>query len=161
MSEKNWQPGDVAVIVNKNSKFNGQRAMFCDDGQGRAAWAVQSTDGLTMAFGSDLHPLVVLDSEDREQVERLNSLVPWLGAAPNLVDDMQAALRKFANPQSRIEEPQGLGAVVELQEGAIAVRTEGNGDTANWSDKFGDFHWWSDLDVVRVLSEGYEAGESE
>lgn len=112
--------------------------------------------------------LALLDPEDREQMERLAALVPpcenpeTCGQPKRCwAKRLQAALREFANPKPRIEEPQGLGAVVERQDGEVAVSIDADLDSSRWADRDGGFHYWSDLDVVRVLSEGYEAGESE
>jgi hypothetical protein len=109
VSGREWKPGDVAVITS-DSRHAGKRAMFCDDGGDRQAWAVECTDGLTMHYGArELRPLVVIDPEDREDVERVRDAL-WRGGH---LDDWQAALRSLANPTpSRIGEP-GTWGVVE------------------------------------------------
>lgn len=100
--------------------------------------------------------LVVIDADDREQVERLTSAllaetVPVAGLSPNRVS---LALREFANPKPpKPEEPTGLGAVVETPGGRY-VRSDT--ETCNpWRGPNGVPFEWDDLDgPVRVLSEG-------
>jgi hypothetical protein len=74
-------------------------------------------DGDRYPVAGDYRPVVVIDPEDREQVERLCSGlldIHWYGNA----DAMQVALRKFANPTPpKPDEPTGLGAVVEDADG--------------------------------------------
>jgi hypothetical protein len=121
-----WKPGDVAEIrVPKSSApgyrvtergYTSLRAVFNASG----GWsALENPDyfwGKGYAFHDDYpRPLVVIDPENREQVERLESL--YLADKHDDCDDvtdcMQAALREFANPTPpRIEEP-GTWGVVE------------------------------------------------
>ena len=114
-------------------------------------------------------PVAVIAYEDREQVERLVEELcegqwghRW---GDEQVDKMQAALREFAAPTPRIEEPTGLGAVVETVHGELYVRDKTTTTVAHWKrargEERGQRHRWSDLSVVRVLSEGVKAGESE
>jgi hypothetical protein len=138
-SGRAWVPGSSVVDA---------------DGNG---WRPDSLDGA--------RPLVVIDPEDREQVERLRVLYH---AQRNTVTgnsatgDMQAALREFANPtRPKPEEPLGLGAVVEDSKGRTYVRhPDGDNDDRPWFDKDGDFYGWDDLDVVdesQILSGGVTA----
>lgn len=106
-------------------------------------------------------PLVVIDPEDRDQVERLLSryLNEYDGmdspARKDEVDCFQIALRSLvADPKP--EEPQGLGAVIEESSGERLVRTSDENDRA-WTDENGDSWPWRKLAVVRVLSEGLVA----
>lgn len=89
---------------------------------------------------SVVRPLVVIDPEDREQVERLAVAYTTVESARSgdeyrawenrsaeargrIVDGLAAALREFANPTPpKPEEPTGLGAVVEDADGARYVR---------------------------------------
>ena len=107
-------------------------------------------------------PVVVIDPEDREQVERLIRAqdVSFDGVArENVTDadllDMQAALREFANPTPpKPDEPTGLGAVVEDAKGTRWVRVR---DGFNWrwrNDRLGEQTTYAYVDAVRVLSEG-------
>ena len=102
----------------------------------------------------ELRPVVVIDPDDREEVERLLAIYHgWKWARERSeasIDDMQAALREFAKPKP--PEPTGLGAVVRSSTGVTYVRLEGPGepwfapDCTDWC--------WSEIDVVKVLSEG-------
>jgi hypothetical protein len=119
-------------------------------------------------------PVVVIDPEDREQVERLlRGYAGWkadpddITNYPEYVDHMQAALREFANPTPpRPEEPTGLGPVVEAPNGDRWSRIEPTGDpdhTRVWiceADEQVRPRPWPDIAAVRVLSEGVQAGES-
>ncbi|GAA2007866.1 hypothetical protein [Nocardioides kribbensis] len=98
--KREWKPGDVALIPLGSADV---RAMFTTDG-----WAISDMPGVRgVREFSDVRPLVVIDPEDREQVERLLSAY-WVernpedpGDArryPGYVSDLQAALREFANP---------------------------------------------------------------
>ena len=115
--------------------------------------------------GVGCHPIVVIDPEDAEQVQRLwdiyieqNDVHPTMGGLP-------AALREFAAPTPpKPDEPQGLGAVVEDAEGALFVRTVlpvEDADVLNkpWSNGPVRRHWQV-VDAVRVLSHGYTEAAS-
>lgn len=108
---------------------------------------------------------VTIDYEDREQVERLRKMLADSGAITGYVkgnfDLIQAALRKFANPTPpKLDEPQGLGAVVEDAEGERWMLTNPRG-VAKWSPenagadgKTSYFRTWQQTRAVRILSEG-------
>ncbi len=107
-------------------------------------------------------PLVVIDPENREQVERFTRSLPndWNLVqvddpmlADESADQIAAALREFANPKP--DEPLGLGAVVEGSDGVRWVRTHCELD-ATWREEgfSGVYRSWQAIDVVRVLSEG-------
>lgn len=160
MTEREWKQGDVAIL----SLVNGSetRALVDSFGwsdQSGMSWALEGSRGYTSA-----RPLVVIDPEDREQVERLRaslermSFSPWAcGAATCLT----TALREFANPTPpKPDEPTGLGAVVEDAKGYRFVRGYEDEGTHPWHiiDPAANhtFAWWkwSDIAAVRVLSEG-------
>ena len=103
--------------------------------------------------------VVVVDPEDREQVGRLTALFFGLNCASSIdADAMQAALRTLASPPDpKPEEPLGLGAVVEDDEGIQWVRLI--------HDHHGPHPWkpygsrdkryaYADIAAVKVLSEG-------
>jgi hypothetical protein len=146
--KREWKPGDVAMIPFDNRDEIG---IFIAGG-----WVTRDT--LKPLPFQDARPLVVIDPEDREQVERLCSHlldIHWYGDT----DYMQAALRKFANPTPpRPDEPMGLGAVVEDAEGVRWIRVTG-GDATPWA-RLGNVGYspgwrhWSDITAVRILSEG-------
>lgn len=132
------------------------------------------------AHGLAARPLVVIDPDDREQVERLRDLMDaaWVDHNDGQLDfparhtsargnALQAALRKYANPKPpKPKEPQGLGAVVEDCAGVKWVRVEpsipGGGSTlCAWrsrvpQDAPKEFSW-SNIAAVRVLSDGVAA----
>ena len=102
--------------------------------------------------------LVVIDPEDREQVERLELiyLSDEHDECIDTVECMQAALREFANPKPpKPEEPTGLGAVVEDDEGSKWVRVESRTGWW-WRNSDGGTRRWDDIDAVRVLGEGVQ-----
>ena len=135
------------------------------------AWWIYE-DGSTTGFDGDdsrwFRRLVVIDPENREQVERLVGLIDRHeeATANDPGDDvhtwevaaMQAALREFANPAPpKPEEPKGLGAVVEDAEGRRWVRfNSAESSRRRWTDGTGDLQW-SQVAAVRVLSEGVPA----
>ena len=175
MSGREWKPGDVIVdaggswfwIVEVTSNTEaaaksgrawtpGSSAVDAD-GNG---WRVDSIEGA--------RPLVVIDPEDREQVERLIERMAqarvW-AVVPTDIDSMadyranqmQTALRSLVTPP-KPDEPTGLGAVVEDVSGRRWTRYDTR-DPQPW--------WWNgapevavcryayaDIDAIRVLSEG-------
>ena len=151
---REWQPGDVASI-----KFSSgtERGMWVDD-----KWVV--TGGLPSGPNYAVDPLVVIDPEDREQVERLTAAHcetfghNSLPAQPEEVSIMQAALREFANPTPpKPTEPTGLGAVVEDADGCRWVRASLTSTVNHWrcADESGMGRKpYAKIDAVRVLSEG-------
>lgn len=157
--KREWKPGDVALIPFARGDI---RAMFTTDG-----WAISDApDVRGIGEFGDVRPIVVIDPEDHQQVERLVKALstgqPLIGLDPTnreMVDQAwvthtQTALREFANPTPpKPEEPTGLGAVVEDVEGDLLTHI-GNHD---WVTPGGDSFIWSELKVVRVLSEGVTA----
>lgn len=161
-----WKPGDVGLVP-----FPGDVGLvpFSDE----AAVGFRVSGGWVTKWNlsplayADVRPLVVIDPENREQVERLDALIDaglcgkdtpkWSGPA----DVLQAALREFANPTPpKPDEPTGLGAVVEDADGAkwILVYDE-MGDVRLWAPLGAvatQTKWreWAEINVARVLSEG-------
>ena len=116
-------------------------------------------------------PVVVIDPEDREAVERLQDLFAderdRNGGQSRLVvggwaDAMQAALREYANPKPpKPEEPAGLGAIVEDADGNPWVKTLPgiDKDAFEWIAGFPSdpkLVAYKDIDAVKVLSPGVE-----
>lgn len=124
---------------------------------------IGDTEVTPVEFTVNGRPLVVIDPEDREQVERLESELArrcgWLvgdaGINVSRRAAMQAALREFANPTPRIEEPTGEWAVVLDVNGNIWTRF----NRVHWSSEASpnNRQTWGELDVVRILSEGVPA----
>ena len=161
---KEWKPGDLASISIASEKPHGI-ARYTEEG-----WRCLEDDYLhRRKYISDARPVVVIDPEDREQVERLESL--YLADAHDGCEDttdcMQAALREFANPEPpKPEEPKGLGAVVEDADGVRWTRTEHKPNMTGtvWQSAFhvtqadrSLSREYADIDAVRVLSEGVTA----
>lgn len=161
MSEHNWKPGDVATVRCDASEWHTalRVKMTGDEGD---VWVCCVSGAQPSRFLSDARPLVVIDPEDRAQVERLDALIDdglcgkdtpkWSGPA----DVLQAALREFANPTPpKPDEPTGLGAVVEDAAGKRWVRSADMDCSNPWNEASGyDSEEWSQIAVVRVLSEG-------
>lgn len=109
---------------------------------------------------TDVRPLVVLDPEDREQVERLASACRaafgWrTGADENDVTQTQVALRSLTRPP-KPDEPKGRYAEVEDGDGYVWFRDP----VGSWRrvDSPGNYvcHMWESVPAVRVLSEGVQ-----
>lgn len=153
---REWGPGDVVLLP------DGTRAII--DGAGRFVygWGDFEYAKPGSVNARRARPLVVIDPEDAEQVDTLtkalveaahlhgNFAVSDNGIHP---DTTARALREFTNPTPRIEEPMGLGAVVEDDAGDLLVRFRDDEEAWHCSHTGTDFAW-SDLNVVRVLSEG-------
>lgn len=144
----------------------------------RGAYQVRREQGLTVSralhdavdevWTALIKPLAVIDADDREDVERFREIASrWADQVPHSLmrergdmdhtDAMQAALRQFAAPTPQIEEPMGLGAVVETANGDLFVRSKTITTVAHWKPaKGGERRKWEHLRVVRVLSEGIE-----
>jgi hypothetical protein len=177
MSERKWRPGDlitgddgsrfwiVEVTANTTAAATNGRAWVPGssavdaDGNG---WRADSVEGA--------RPLVVIDPEDREQVERFREIASrWADQVPysdmrepgdmDHTDAMQAALREFADPKPRIEEPTGLGAVVVEAGARRFTRWAPVGHPRPWAletadDRLVVAHAWDDLAVSEILSPG-------
>jgi hypothetical protein len=139
---REWQRGDVAFIPGVG------RALMT--GCGWLSQGMRSPAHAVEAY-LDPRPLVVIDPEDREQVERLGG-----GTGHVNVNWLQDRLRAFADPKP--EEPTGLGAVVECDDGATFVRV-GLTIANPWVRAgFGTYHRWSEIDATAcVLSEGVQS----
>ena len=162
-----WEPGDVASLTIVGRAGTKQVAAM----RGKDGWYYPTPSGLASNFDSastviDARRLVVIDPEDAEQVERFREIASrWADDVPyddgpgdlNYTTAMQAALREYANPTPRIEEPQGLGAVVEDAEGRLWVRKGNTEHGEDWSRQIANA-WtgggWDRIKAVRVLSEG-------
>lgn len=143
---KEWKPGDLAML----SGLDGDEVMaFRQDRQ----WATQSHLYLN-DWQVKARPLVVIDPEDREAVERLTGL--YLDVEGSATDVMQAALREFADPTPpRPDEPTGLGAVVEDEDGSILTRISLEGGR-DWVTIHGTAFEWSEIDVARIVGSGVQ-----
>jgi hypothetical protein len=164
-----WKPGDVATI--RGPGLGPAVAMRGAAG----AWVWVDANGSNPNGGgnacychgssvTDARPLVVIDPEDREQIERLlSAYYNGEGNLGDLVDKFQAALRSLVAPPKPVE-PTGRYAVVVDTGGAEWLRRE-PGDM--WLEQrnqtsvsldapaFRARHWGL-VDAVRVLSEGIQ-----
>ena len=162
-SVQKWQPGDVGV--NLAHGYRGIYVANCSTHNRPTCWHNES--GLADNGDDIRRPLVVIDPESVEDKARL--CTPRLreqmeAVLRRSIDDaewtgigfaIRAALREFANPTPRIEEPTGLGAVVEDTEGVRWVRIDDPPST--WAASMSNGDRCSDyaaITVVRVLSEG-------
>lgn len=152
-----WKPFDVAMVECSDGKW--RRAFY--DPAGRPSWVF--ANGLRrFVDDSAARPVVVIDPEDREQVAALLSHYhswKWTAEiAEASITDMQTSLRESANPKPRIEEPTGLGAVVEDEYGDLWIRDKTTTTVAHWKRARGEDggrrYRWSDLDVARVIQPG-------
>ena len=171
MSE--WKPGDVARLVYSV----GVTTINCRAIRGERCWFTSRGDAISDREVAQARGLVVIDGENREQIERLILALPdaidWGFASDDpsnpgspkvvggIVEPFQAALREFANPTPpRPEEPAGLGAVVEDENGVLWTRVEsGVAETRNpwYPAAFPDLQpdEYDHIAVVKVLSEGW------
>jgi len=171
---REWKPGDVVTatvngrpnvrVIAGWSKYDpqlrwGELSTRWADGDDDEAWFMPNQV-------TDHRPLVVIDPEDREQVERLEAILAGQHGWPvphnePRVGYMQAALRSLvADPKP--EEPTGLGAVVEDAEGRRWVRAwEGAIKGKVWTQglDLGEdgtiFRAYDGIAAVRVLAEGW------
>jgi len=175
-----YEPGTVAMIEVKHDD-SGPVLAFRDADRSAVGWSLAEHRRASVVWigqeeVADVRPLVVIDPEDREQVERLainyaavasdrlgDEYLAWENrsaeARDRIAADLTAALREFANPTPRKpEEPTGLGAVVEDADGDLWVRVDD--PAASWIKSVRDggvrTHRcnWVALAPVSILSEG-------
>ncbi len=177
---QDWKPGDLvsAYVPTRNKRhalvylgtLGGSHPWrLLDDGLdvGRAGiGATNVRDARPLIAALADRALVVIDAEDREQVERLAMLL--VREKATLSDrgvwhsGLAAALREFASPTPpKPDEPLGLGAVVEDTKGEKWIRVNIEADLPRpWAAQGnvgGNMSGWcayADIKVVRVLSQG-------
>jgi hypothetical protein len=171
---REWKPGDVALV---GYRLHGDDDLLQEDVRilrsdgkwyGATGWVTNHPEAAV-----SIRPLVVIDPEDREQVERLTAAClnafNWTGRKPREeeVTATQAALRSLLAPP-KPDEPMHVGAVVVDSKGTKYVRVSVAGDGwmhgKEWQQIGGDINavrnfGWDQLDVVRVLTNGYAEGE--
>lgn len=164
---REWKPGDVAMV----RQLDGKERLAIVGTYGRPA-ALRPPHFVYFDGGYDdvrgwagsARPLVVIDPDDRKQVERLVrayldcgdgiaelSTEPW--SLPGM--RLRQALREFANPTPpKPPEPTGLGAVVEDADGSLMIRTNSKRDLPWTCAGTGSVWSWSSIDAVKVRSDG-------
>ena len=167
---REWKPGDVAVDSDGRRWARGRQGWWWGARRGDPGCGLRRDDQV-----GDLRPLVVIDPEDREAVERLRDAFneaaeasdpDYYARAEEYESDEEemgiwlAALREFVNPAPpKPPEPTGLGAVVEDAEGRIWVRRSLVPGDLPWDlarDREASGFGWSQIAAVRVLSEGVQ-----
>ena len=154
---REWKPGDVAMLtLSDGEQAVGLRPRSNDGWKHSGRWS-GGVDYDHIGH-TDARPLVVIDPEDRVQVERLAEGIGHLWTSrPRVADVVQQALRSLLAPP-KPDEPTGLGAVVEAINANYFVRaTTGeqpwvrvDNDPDEWGCE------WEDIAAVRVLSEGVQ-----
>lgn len=176
-SVQKWRPGDVAEVTMRHKSGTEQTwslCMYTDDG----SWVSSDSGRLYSDTGVwkivRTRPLVVIDPEDRKQVERLVNLVDDCfndvrvdGTGPTAVDLAQTRLREFASPTPpKPDEPKSYLAVVQVADGRRYWRWSAGDAHTGWpwrllgavhadTEDDGNFRW-DDLAVVEVVSAGVE-----
>lgn len=184
MSAREWKPGDVAMRQGAYEQMVGLFVEGCpaehgftNDWSTTPHWHYQNGGWSPADTETEHRPLVVIDPEDREQMERLldahNEAEQEAackggecGSGSCWIDIMRGTFRIFANPKPpKPEEPTGLGAVVEDENGMTWFRWHSPGydelhpaQDRPWSARngMGSDRRYDELTVVRVLSEGVQ-----
>lgn len=150
-----YEPGTNAIITTARGEVRAYRTLagrWITPGGGHVYYDAQVTA---------VRILPTIDYNDREQVERLHALwcaaIVSKGTSAGQIDNLQAALREYANPTPpKPAEPTGLGAVVEDADGALWVRLTTRNSGACW--KHSDLRTlrapYADFAATKVLSEG-------
>lgn len=152
--KREWKPGDVVAFTIGGTEYRG-----IIDTDHRPYTTDNRASG-RLATPSAIRPLVVIDPEDRGQVERLWDLVA-LQARANPVgggalEDMQAALREFADPKPpRLAEPT-LWGVVEATAPGIPRRRWVHHEEGRWVSDEGVVRPWELLADPDLVREGVE-----
>lgn len=161
MTGREWKPGEVAATEYRGvtSQAMVVEGKSCPTMHPTTAHWHSVSGGWNPLTETEVkyRPLVVIDPEDRDQVEDIcRRYVEAYGGRwdgrEKPVSDMQAALRSLVEPP-KPEEPTGLGAVVEDADG-IRYVLHGVPDGEGWCDPDGIGRRWGSISAVRVLSEG-------
>lgn len=173
---REWQPGDVAMAPWPQARsgeqvFSDQRVVRYESG-----WALAAdpddylNDGYGWSPSESARPLVVIDPENREQLERIarTTHVALTGDVPawstlsgkdqvRRMDALAMALDAELKP-SKPEEPMGAGATVEDDRGDWWIRVARGADGAVWHlSGFPEVRApYADINAVRVLSDGVQ-----
>ena len=99
MSKREWKPGDV-WLINEGEGYSERERLLLRVGNRR--WIDADGDERSLSDNTIVrmaHPLVVIDPEDREQVERLRNALFGRSAHAHGVKEIQTVLREFADPK--------------------------------------------------------------
>jgi hypothetical protein len=171
---REWKPGDVALVRCDTSEWHPALRVKGRPGK-EDVWVCSASGGEPSLHVTEAHPVVVIDAEDIKQVERLVHLYVEEGTRrgypmpshqdADRIEAMADALREFADPKPpKPEEPTGLGAVVEAEDGRHFIRTSKT--DFPWvlasNPASNAFHWskYGALDgsePALILSEGVQA----
>lgn len=146
----------------------GCRVSNCAQHRGMDHWHTARGTHSDGSSADAIRPLVVIDPEDRQQVERLESLYlrDEHDECANPTDCMADALREFANPTPpKPDEPLGLGAVVEDADDERWIKIDTHADCNDWTRignpenpdtaPYPNRRWtYNNIAAVKVLSEG-------
>jgi hypothetical protein len=93
---REWKPGTVAMVTGPEGTRRAVRR--------GGVWINLDREGYVIdAYAETVRPLVVIDPEDREAVERLAECASRLpGVYTSASTRLQAALREFANPKVEV-----------------------------------------------------------
>jgi hypothetical protein len=160
---REYKPGDVAMVTVQVYETT-EAATHLLFRNSRRQWVHPTFGCWDDVYVRKVQPVAVVPFEDREQVERLYCLflMGHGGTAIRDANDLQAALREFANPTPpKPDEPTGLGAVVVDDNDVtwvLAGRDLPTTSPGTWrafdGPIVGDWKPWSRIAAVRVLSEG-------
>jgi len=163
MAETDWKPGDVAMVTWRGMGITREDMRLRGTTRsGTNAWWDAEGTWIGDETAKAVRRLLVIDPEDREQIERLDvAYQAALDSAPKyhgLADVMQQALRAMLAPPKppKPEEPLGLGAVVVDSAGGLWVLcATGRGMFRKCNDPNRGCFWsWKQIDAVEVLSQG-------
>ena len=172
MSKHEWKPGDVAMVTVDGETFRAFRQNAGESVRTDWLWTLEERNGGVYDHYDrhggveSVRPLVVIDPEDREAVERFDGLLSRFIEGKEVPDyegtvgATQAALREFADPKPpRPDEPQGLGAVVEDADGDLFVRCVQGPSDAYWHCATNELkdERWPDIAAVTVHYGGWRA----
>lgn len=154
----NWKPGAV-YLIREGEGYEGDECILF-----RAGGDWVDADGDRRGISDEMvariaRRLVLIDPEDREQVDRLAYLLVDARAADSIGHrQLAAALREFANPKPpKPEEPTGRGAVVVDRYGFPWTRYSfSEPHDGEWINEDGLTKQWAELDLTghATVSEG-------
>jgi hypothetical protein len=169
----NWKTGDVALRTGRDGSTTISlvtRQGVGIDAQSNSHQIWRHANGRWNELGEDekygtYRPLLVIDPEDREQIERLTMAI-FAEVGGDLPDgytanEVQAAIRSLLEPEP--EEPTGLGAVVRAGDDSAWVRIPQH-NYNNWrrADAAGMGGYWRNIPrPITVLSEGWQEATDE